>query len=70
MLDKLAVKLLTLKMWLSDERGQDVVEYGLLAGFIGLALAAAFLLFTPLMDNFASAIANCVDITANPYACP
>ena len=59
-----------LRRLVKSERGQDVVEYALLAGFIGIGLALAFFAFSPLMDNFASAIKNCVDILADPYVCP
>jgi Flp pilus assembly pilin Flp len=55
-----------------DERGQDVMEYALLAGFIGIALAVAFVAL-PLdeyLGNFVQAIANCVNITDPDYACP
>jgi Flp pilus assembly pilin Flp len=46
MLDKLVVKLLTLKMRLSDERGQDIMEYAILTGGIAIALIVALALFT------------------------
>ena len=44
------------------ENGQDLLEYAALAGFIGIAAAAAFFFF-PLddaMDTFAQAIGDCV----------
>jgi pilus assembly protein Flp/PilA len=31
---------LTLSRWIADERGQDMVEYALLAGFIAVAAGA------------------------------
>lgn len=53
-----------------DERGQDIMEYVILGGFIALAAAAAFLLL-PLdvaFGNMATTISNCVQFdTAN---CP
>ena len=54
------------------ERGQDVMEYALLAGFIGILLAVAFVAFPvdTAMENFAEAVGNCVDVTADPYICP
>lgn len=64
-----------LKARLSEERGQDVVEYALLVGFIGMVLAVAF--FTLPIDDalgrFVGSIGNCVDL--NPpgeggYTCP
>jgi len=72
MLDKLVVKLLVLKMWLSDEHGQDVMEYALLSGGIAIAIAAV-LLVAPIrtsMANFAGGVGHCIDFTATPYACP
>jgi pilus assembly protein Flp/PilA len=33
-------KLLTVFRWIADERGQDMVEYALLAGFIAVAAGA------------------------------
>ncbi len=41
MLDKLVVKFLVLKMWASDERGQDLAEYALLTGGVAILLIAA-----------------------------
>ena len=45
MIDKLVVKLLTLKMWLSDEHGQDVLEYAVLSGTIAILVIGAATLF-------------------------
>ena len=59
--------------WFKSERGQDVMEYALLGGFISIVLAAAFIAF-PLddaLDNFAAAVGNCVDLKATGgYVCP
>jgi Flp pilus assembly pilin Flp len=52
MIDKLVVKLLTLKMRLSDERGQDLVEYALLTGGIGLVLIASALVFSGVINDW------------------
>ena len=41
MLDKLVVKLLVLKMWASDDHGQDLAEYALLTGGIAILLVTA-----------------------------
>ncbi len=72
MLDKLVVKLMVLKMWLSDDHGQDIMEYALLGGFIALAAAAAFVLLPigSYMNAFAGTIGNCVNLGAANYACP
>jgi len=45
MIDKLVVKLLTLKMRLSDERGQDLAEYALLTGGVAIAVMAGVIVF-------------------------
>ena len=58
--------------WLKRERGQDVMEYALLSGGIALAIAAV-LLVAPIRTSvqaFATAVGNCIDITADPYVCP
>ena len=52
MLDKLVVKLLVLKMWLSDEHGQDVTEYALLTGGIALILVTAVGLFSGVVQTW------------------
>lgn len=61
-----------LRSLLKDERGQDVMEYALLSGFIGIALAVALALagLGGVMTTFADSVANCVSVTATPYVCP
>ena len=44
MIDKLVVKLLTLKAKLSSERGQDLMEYALITGGLGVAIVGAIAL--------------------------
>jgi len=71
MLDKLVVFVLSLKAKLNSERGQDIMEYALLGGFIAVAAAVAFFLL-PLdtyLTNFATTVGNCVNLGAN-YSCP
>jgi len=58
MLDKLVVKLLTLKMRLSDDHGQDLVEYALLTGGIGLVLIAAVAVFTGVIGDWFNSAAT------------
>jgi pilus assembly protein Flp/PilA len=41
-------KLLNVFRWIADERGQDMVEYALLAGFIAVAAGA---LLPPVSDS-------------------
>lgn len=58
---------------LREERGQDIMEYAVIAGAI--ALVAAFVLFSPLggfggtigdaVDDFGTTIAECVAFDAN-----
>jgi Flp pilus assembly pilin Flp len=52
MLDKLVVKLMVLKMRLSDERGQDIMEYAILTGGIAIALIVALAFFTTKLDGW------------------
>ena len=58
MIDKLVVKLLTLKMRLSDERGQDIMEYAILTGGIAIALVTALAFFTTKLDGWFTAVGN------------
>ena len=41
MLNRIYRTILGLKVW-TDQRGQDMVEYGLLAGFVTIAVGAAY----------------------------
>ena len=61
MLDKLVVKLLTLKAWLSSERGQDVVEYALITGGIAILLILAVAIFAGQFDSLFNSLKNCID---------
>jgi Flp pilus assembly pilin Flp len=45
MIDRIVVWALTLKARVSEERGQDLVEYALITGGIGLALIAVTIAF-------------------------
>jgi Flp pilus assembly pilin Flp len=63
MIDRIVVWALTLKAKLSSERGQDIMEYALLGGFIAVAFVVAALA-TPLgdaMQDMTNAIGECVD---------
>ena len=66
MLDKLVVLALTaparMGKWISNQSGQDIMEYALLGGFIAVAFAVAAVA-TPLktyMANFVNVVAGCV----------
>ena len=47
----------------SSERGQDLIEYALLSGLIGMALLAAFTVAwgTGTLGSMATEIKNCLD---------
>ena len=53
-----------------EERGQDLIEYAMLAGLIALAIAGAILIFNGALLSFANGIKNCIDFdnktTCNP----
>lgn len=57
-----------LRARLAEERGQDLIEYALLGGFIGVTFAvAAAILLGPLgvIDTMVSTIAECIDFSTN-----
>jgi Flp pilus assembly pilin Flp len=60
MIDKLVVKFLVLKMWLRDERGQDLMEYALITGGIGIALLGALAVLTPGIKDWFQSLADAV----------
>ena len=52
-----------LRQRLTEERGQDLLEYAMLSGFVAAALAGAFI-FADLggaLESMATSIAACVD---------
>ena len=44
-----------------DERGQDLIEYAMLAGLIALAIIGAIVIFNGALLNLAGGIGNCID---------
>ena len=44
-----------------DERGQDLIEYAMLAGLIALAIIGAIVIFNDALLNLAGGIGNCID---------
>lgn len=52
-----------LKMRMSAEDGQDLIEYALLSGLIAATLIGigAFAAFTGALDGMANGIGNCID---------
>ena len=61
MLDKLVVKFLVLKMWLSDDHGQDMIEYALIGGLIAAAIMGAVALLSGKVTSMFTGIGNCID---------
>lgn len=58
-----------LRARLNEERGQDLLEYALLGGLIAAALTATavVLTMTGAIDDMATAIGNCIDLSGT---CP
>lgn len=50
-----------LRARLSVERGQDLLEYALLGGFIALAIVTGFFLFDDALTTMTGNIADCID---------
>ena len=59
-----------LRARLSEERGQDLLEYALLGGLIAFALLAFGVLFTPFLATMASGIGACIDFTDSTICDP
>jgi Flp pilus assembly pilin Flp len=58
-------------MWLSDDHGQDVLEYSLIAGGVAIVLVAALVLFTGKITSAFTALGHCIDFTSGfPSHCP
>jgi len=70
MIDKLVVKLMVFKMWLSDDHGQDVMEYALITGGIALVLVLAIAFFTTPITGAFKALGKCIDFTSGFPSCP
>ena len=54
-----------LKARLTEERGQDLIEYTLFGGLIAAALVAVGIIFTPLLSDMAHRIGNCIDFQSS-----
>ncbi len=59
-----------LKARLSEERGQDLLEYALLGGMVAVGILAAIIIFTPALNSMATGIKNCIDFTDNTVCDP
>jgi Flp pilus assembly pilin Flp len=53
-----------LRARLTEERGQDLLEYALLGGLIAAALIAIGIIFTPALAHMATGIGNCIDFNS------
>ena len=63
MIDRIVVWALTLKAKLSEERGQDLLEYAMLGGLIVIGILAVVLAFTGALNNMITGIGNCIDFS-------
>ena len=59
-----------LRARLSEERGQDLLEYALLGGMVAIGILAAAVIFTPALQTMATGIKNCIDFTASTTCDP
>ncbi len=59
-----------LKARLTEERGQDLIEYAMLGGLIALAIAAAVLLLTGAISDMAAGIGRCIDFDSGTTCAP
>ena len=57
-----------LKARLSEERGQDLIEYAMLGGLIAVAIAAVITLavMTGAISGMVAGIADCIDFSGGP----
>jgi Flp pilus assembly pilin Flp len=61
MIDRIAVWALALKTKLSSERGQDMMEYALITGGIGIALVGALAIISPtLIESWFQGLADAI----------
>lgn len=54
-----------LRARLSEERGQDLLEYALLGGLLAAALLLVGVIFNPALQSMAHHISNCIDFDAS-----
>ena len=58
-----------LRQRLTEERGQDLMEYAMLSGLVALVIAGVgAAIFTGAVNNMITGVANCIDFT-NGIAC-
>ena len=58
-----------LRTRLTEERGQDLLEYALLGGMIAIARIALGVSFTPALQTMATNIGNCIDFDSITTDC-
>jgi Flp pilus assembly pilin Flp len=66
----LSILLTWLKMHVSSERGQDLIEYAMLGGMIALALVGVALVFNTALDSMAAGIGDCIDFKSGTTCTP
>ena len=59
-----------LRARMSEERGQDLLEYALLGGLIAAAIVALVVIFNPALAAMATNIGNCIDFTNTTVCSP
>ena len=59
-----------LKMHISSERGQDLIEYAMLGGLIAIALAAGALVFSGALADMSTGIGDCIDFKSSSTCTP
>lgn len=52
-----------LRARMAEERGQGLLEWSLLGGFIALAIVAGFVLFDDAVTDLATGVAACIDFS-------
>ena len=71
MIDRIVVWALTLKVRLSSERGQDMIEYAMLGGLIALAIIAVGVLgFKGAITDMFTGIGDCIDFKSSTTCAP
>ncbi len=59
-----------LKVRLTEERGQDLLEYALLGGLIAAALVAIIAIFGTALTAMGNGIAACIDFSSTSVCSP
>jgi len=59
-----------LRARLTEERGQDLLEYALLGGLIAAAIVALGVIFRPYLVDMADNIGSCIDFTSSSPCTP